>query len=90
MKYPSQWVHFINTCGPEDVTSNCPFAVVPGPSPPSFVKWHYYCESGKTIILLIHCLTTPAALIARTTIALMLTCCDSKESLFYSSMVKFK
>ena len=27
-------------------TSNCPCAPVPGPSPPSFVGEHYYCESG--------------------------------------------
>ena len=29
-------------------TSTCPCAVVPGPSPPSFVGEHYYCESGNT------------------------------------------
>ena len=28
-------------------TSNCPCAVHPGPSPPSFVGSHYYCESGS-------------------------------------------
>ena len=29
-------------------TSNCPCAVHPGPSPPSFVGDHFYCESGST------------------------------------------
>ena len=29
-------------------TNNCPCAKYPGPSPPSFVRDHYYCESGNT------------------------------------------
>ena len=29
-------------------SSNCPCALYPGPSPPSFVGDHFYCESGST------------------------------------------
>jgi len=42
------WTYVVG-CSDDDghSTSNCPCAAVPGPSPPSFVGEHYYCESGN-------------------------------------------
>ena len=43
------WTYAIGLSDNQDYDGkyNCPCAVHPGPDPPSFVKEHYYCESGN-------------------------------------------
>ena len=43
------WTYAVSQSdGVNNGQSNCPCASVPGTSPPAFVKYDYYCESGTT------------------------------------------
>ena len=42
------WTYAVGISDNLDHQSACPCAAIPGRSPPSFVREHYYCESGNT------------------------------------------
>ena len=46
-------------------SNNCPCAAVPGPTPPSFVGSHYYCESGAYICMLVDTTLTSCKIVRK-------------------------